>query len=433
MVRSMTEMFLDAVLGVYFRRKMATLRSEDDEPLALKTAQTADGPYSLKNTLTVSSPASVIEPHGPESPSSAAEGTQPSTRGGLQNQNDSVMLESTNELVRGPFVDSLMEDHGADLIPAKDGTTPNDAGSDLCQPMKGYSTNQKTDLVACPKCTGLASGIHECLRNIQLLNDRLYAYQQRLRMSDHEQKHGDDVSKQHLQDLLDSANAENANLRSQLNDLLNRFKDAKIKADRRAELLHHVMSEYNAMEKEYELMKTASTSIQKKNEMLQQQVSMQEESLYQLERSVQLLETENNELRRSRIIDANTKTWYGKCTHSCATHPRTYPYAYSTRHKDIKQGDAETEDQEARCEICAEAEKWAEGIIQKPAYWSESLRRHNEATLPLRGQDAKPGRETLESTTEHTIFTMPSAPPQEQKQQQQQPSTGGFGSTIGPY
>ncbi|VDN23620.1 unnamed protein product [Dibothriocephalus latus] len=73
-------------------------------------------------------------------------------------------------------------------------------------------------------------------------------------------------------------------------------------------MLHHVMSEYNAMEKEYELIKTASTSIQKKNETLTQQVSVQEESIYQLEKTVQLLETENNELRRSRIIDADTKT-----------------------------------------------------------------------------------------------------------------------------
>ncbi|VDN41899.1 unnamed protein product [Dibothriocephalus latus] len=101
----------------------------------------------------------------------------------------------------------------------------------------------------------------------------------------------------------------------------------------------------------------------------------------------------------------------------------------ASRHRDLKAGDAETEDQTTRCEICAEAEKWAEGIIQRPAFWSETLQRHNAATLPMRAKGFKTGRETLESTTEHTVFVPSDSAentlnkPQEQ-QQQQQPVSG---------
>ncbi|VDN43278.1 unnamed protein product [Dibothriocephalus latus] len=41
-------------------------------------------------------------------------------------------------------------------------------------------------------------------------------------MSDHDQKHGEEASKQQLQEMLDAANAENAHLRAQLEDLMNR-------------------------------------------------------------------------------------------------------------------------------------------------------------------------------------------------------------------
>ncbi|VDL94444.1 unnamed protein product [Schistocephalus solidus] len=143
-------------------------RSEAEEPSALKTLQPSDYPYPLKNTLTVSSPTSIPEPPMEESPS---ESIQPTTKGGPTNQEESVMLESTN--VRGPFIDSLMEDRGADLIPSKDGATPNDAGSDLCSAAIKHDTNQKTDLVACSKCTDLETGICECLSAKLLISGML--------------------------------------------------------------------------------------------------------------------------------------------------------------------------------------------------------------------------------------------------------------------
>ena len=85
------------------------------------------------------------------------------------------------------------------------------------------------------------------------------------------------------------------------------FKDLKIKAERRAKLLHHVMSEFNAMTKEYEILKTETTTLQQRNKEMYEHIHTQEIRIEQLEQSIQVLEAENNELRRSRIIDASTK------------------------------------------------------------------------------------------------------------------------------
>ncbi|VDN41519.1 unnamed protein product [Dibothriocephalus latus] len=74
------------------------------------------------------------------------------------------MLESMSELVRGPLVDSLMDDHGADLIPAKERAIPDDAFPDLGPSTRKRSANQTTDLGACSKCAGLETSIHACLR-----------------------------------------------------------------------------------------------------------------------------------------------------------------------------------------------------------------------------------------------------------------------------
>lgn len=67
------------------------------------------------------------------------------------------------------------------------------------------------------------------------------------------------------------------------------------------------MSEFNAMTKEYEIMRTETTSIQQKNSEMYEHMLVQEKQIEQLEQSIQVLEAENNELRRSRIIDASTK------------------------------------------------------------------------------------------------------------------------------
>uniref|UniRef100_A0A0R3WXF7 HOOK domain-containing protein n=1 Tax=Hydatigena taeniaeformis TaxID=6205 RepID=A0A0R3WXF7_HYDTA len=72
-------------------------------------------------------------------------------------------------------------------------------------------------------------------------------------------------------------------------------------------LLHHVMSEFNAMTKEYEILKTEATTLQEKNNEMYDHIVDQDTRIDQLEQNVQVLEAENNELRRSRIIDASTK------------------------------------------------------------------------------------------------------------------------------
>ncbi len=67
------------------------------------------------------------------------------------------------------------------------------------------------------------------------------------------------------------------------------------------------MAEYNAMTKEYNILKMESTTIQsKKSEMFEHMIS-QETKIEQLQQTIQVLEAENNELRQSRIIDASTK------------------------------------------------------------------------------------------------------------------------------
>lgn len=67
------------------------------------------------------------------------------------------------------------------------------------------------------------------------------------------------------------------------------------------------MAEYNAMTKEYEIMKSETTVLQQKNTEMYEIMVKQEKQTEQLEQRVQVLEAENNELRRSRIIDASTK------------------------------------------------------------------------------------------------------------------------------
>lgn len=67
------------------------------------------------------------------------------------------------------------------------------------------------------------------------------------------------------------------------------------------------MSEFNAMTKEYEIMKSETTILQQRNTEMYELMVKQEKQIEQLEQSVQVLEVENNELRRSRIIDASTK------------------------------------------------------------------------------------------------------------------------------
>ncbi|KAM7535913.1 hypothetical protein Aperf_G00000101797 [Anoplocephala perfoliata] len=180
---------------------------------------------------------------------------------------------------------------------------------------------------------------------------------------------------------LDKKNAENEDLKSQLQEVLSRFKDLKIKAERRAKLLHHVMSEYNAMTKEYEIMRTESTSIQQKNTEMYERMTVQSKQIEQLEQSIQVLEAENNELRRSRIIDASTKQWYGECTHSCSKHPRTYPNlaVHGHRGEEIPADEAGPP-----CEICAEAEAWAQGLMDTAPKFTDSMRKSFQSTLPMR-------------------------------------------------
>ncbi len=66
------------------------------------------------------------------------------------------------------------------------------------------------------------------------------------------------------------------------------------------------MAEYNAMTKEYELMKLETSAIQSRSLELHEAVSMQESKIIQMEQHIQVLEAENNELRQGRIIDAST-------------------------------------------------------------------------------------------------------------------------------
>ncbi len=67
------------------------------------------------------------------------------------------------------------------------------------------------------------------------------------------------------------------------------------------------MAEYNAMTKEYNILKMESTTIQSKNSEMFEHMISQETKIEQLQQTIQVLEAENNELRQSRIIDASTK------------------------------------------------------------------------------------------------------------------------------
>uniref|UniRef100_A0A5K3F158 HALZ domain-containing protein n=1 Tax=Mesocestoides corti TaxID=53468 RepID=A0A5K3F158_MESCO len=207
-----------------------------------------------------------------------------------------------------------------------------------------------------------------------------------------------------LQAELEKKTEENANLKAELQEVLSRFKDLKIKAERRARLLHHVMSEYNAMTKEYDIMKVETTTLQSKSNEMYQHILSQDTKIEQLEQSIQVLEAENNELRQSRIIDASTKQWYGECTHSCSRHPRTYPNLSVHSHTGVKIPDEETC---PPCETCTEAEAWAEGLINSPNKFSDSLRRHFQSTLPVRSRMPLPrqsyGTSTMTSTPASTL------------------------------
>lgn len=180
---------------------------------------------------------------------------------------------------------------------------------------------------------------------------------------------------------LDKKNAENEDLKGQLQEVLSRFKDLKIKAERRAKLLHHVMAEYNAMTKDYEIIKSETSILQQRNTEMYELMVKQEKQMEKLEQNVQVLEAENNELRRSRIIDASTKQWYGECNHSCSKHPRSYPHLSVRGH----QGEVIAEgDPCPPCDICTEAEAWAQGLMDTAPKFSDSLGKNFQSTLPIR-------------------------------------------------
>ena len=54
-------------------------------------------------------------------------------------------------------------------------------------------------------------------------------------------------------------------------------------------------------------MKTETTALQQRNKDMYEHIQNQESRIEQMEQNIQVLEAENNELRRSRIIDASTK------------------------------------------------------------------------------------------------------------------------------
>ncbi|VDD81852.1 unnamed protein product [Mesocestoides corti] len=141
------------------------------------------------------------------------------------------------------------------------------------------------------------------------------------------------------------------------------------------------MSEYNAMTKEYDIMKVETTTLQSKSNEMYQHILSQDTKIEQLEQSIQVLEAENNELRQSRIIDASTK-----------------------HHTGVKIPDEETC---PPCETCTEAEAWAEGLINSPNKFSDSLRRHFQSTLPVRSRMPLPrqsyGTSTMTSTPASTL------------------------------
>nr|CAD38264.1 hypothetical protein [Taenia solium]CAD53347.1 hypothetical protein [Taenia solium] len=211
-----------------------------------------------------------------------------------------------------------------------------------------------------------------------------------------------------LKSELEKKDGENAELKAQLEEILSRFKDLKIKAERRAKLLHHVMSEFNAMTKEYDILKTEATSLQQRNTEMYDHIVNQDTRIDQLEQSIQVLEAENNELRRSRIIDASTKQWYGECTHSCSKHPRTYPNLTVHGHKGEQIPDEATC---PPCETCSEAEAWAQGLMDTAPKFTDSLRKHFQSTLPLRSRGTLP--RSMQSTPASTLKKPSSVPAQE--------------------
>jgi len=202
-----------------------------------------------------------------------------------------------------------------------------------------------------------------------------------------------------LEQLISNKESENANLKAQLADVLEKFNEVKLMAERRAKLLHHVMEEYNGMTKEYELMKFETNSMQSRALDLKERLIAAEAQADNLEQSIQFLELENNELRRGRIVEAPSNVWYGECTHSCSRHPRSFP-----KRSQGKRFMADTEhDQE--CGPCTEAEEWAEDLIKNPPTFSDSLRRHYESTLPIRPHlSMKPGQDSEYSTLQKSAF-----------------------------
>ncbi|KAM3173612.1 hypothetical protein ACTXT7_012174 [Hymenolepis weldensis] len=264
----------------------------------------------------------------------------------------------------------------------------------------------------CVQCKILSQILQESMESVKALNSRVTDLKIQL-LTLQSQIHQDVMNVEYdignLKAELDKKNAENEDLKAQLQEVLSRdyvpkislisavreafflrsdpcsksskFKDLKIKAERRAKLLHHVMAEYNAMTKEYEIMKSETTVLQQKNTEMYELMMKQEKQIEQLEQSVQVLEAENNELRRSRIIDASTKQWYGECNHSCSKHPRSYPHLSVHGHlgEVIPEGDPCPP-----CDICTEAEAWAQGLMDTAPKFSDSLRKNFQSTLPLR-------------------------------------------------
>ncbi|KAL5108406.1 hypothetical protein TcWFU_000865 [Taenia crassiceps] len=263
----------------------------------------------------------------------------------------------------------------------------------------------------CSQCDRLQQALNESIKRVKVLNCRvtdLKAQLCKLQAEIHQDVMSSEYGNTDLRSELAKKDKENAELKAQLEEVLSRFKDLKIKAERRAKLLHHVMSEYNAMTKEYDILKTETTSLQQRNNEMYDHIVNQDTRIDQLEQNIQVLEAENNELRRSRIIDASTKQWYGECTHSCSKHPRTYPNLAVHGHKGEQIPD---EASCPPCETCSEAEAWAQGLMDTAPKFTDSLRKHFQSTLPLRSRGTLP--RSMQSTPASTLKKPSGVPAQE--------------------
>ncbi|VDO08067.1 unnamed protein product [Rodentolepis nana] len=89
-----------------------------------------------------------------------------------------------------------------------------------------------------------------------------------------------------------------------------------------------------------------------------------------------------NEDLRTQLQEVLTRNgWYGECNHSCSKHPRSYPHLSVHGH----QGEVIAEgDPCPPCDICTEAEAWAQGLMDTAPKFSDSLRKNFQSTLPLR-------------------------------------------------